>query len=107
VIMIPAMVLLTGFGQHVAQGTSLAVMVPVGIAGALTHHQLGNVAKRFLPGLIPGILLGAFLGGNLANRIPDTPLRLTFIAAIVFMGVRYARSKMLRDHTMTSHDRQP
>jgi len=92
VIMIPAMVLLAGFGQHVAQGTSLAVMVPVGIAGALTHHQLGNVAKGFLPGLIPGILLGAFLGGNLANLIPDTTLRLAFIAAIVFMGVRYART---------------
>lgn len=91
-IMIPAMVLLAGFGQHMAQGTSLLVMVPVGIAGALAHHQLGNVAKGFLPGLIPGILLGAFLGGNIANFIPDAPLRLAFIAAIVFMGVRYARA---------------
>jgi uncharacterized protein len=92
-IMIPAMVLLAGFGQHMAQGTSLLVMVPVGITGALAHHKLGNVAKGYLPGLIPGILLGTFLGGNIANFIPDTPLRLAFIAAIIFMGVRYVRTE--------------
>jgi hypothetical protein len=92
-IMVPAMVLLAGFGQHMAQGTSLLVMVPLGAAGAMAHHQLGNVAKGFLPGLIPGILLGAVLGGHVANFIPDAPLRLTFIAAIIFMGVSYVRSK--------------
>ncbi len=91
-IMVPAMVLLAGFGQHMAQGTSLMVMVPVGIAGALAHHQLGNVARDYLPGLIPGIILGVFLGGGIANFIPDTPLRLAFIAAIVMMGVRYVRA---------------
>jgi len=91
-IMIPAMVLLAGFGQHVAQGTSLAVMVPAGLTGAYAHHQLGNVAKNHLPGLIAGILLGTFCGGNIAGFIPDTPLRIVFIAGIVFMGWRYARS---------------
>jgi len=91
-IMIPAMVLLTGFGQHVAQGTSLAVMVPAGLAGAHAHHQLGNVAKNHLPGLIAGILLGTFCGGNIAGFIPDAPLRIAFIAGIVFMGWRYART---------------
>ncbi len=92
IIMIPAMVLLAGFGQHVAQGTALAVMVPVGLTGAFTHYRLGNVARHYLPGLICGILLGAILGGNLANRIADTPLRLTFIVVIVFMGIRYLRT---------------
>lgn len=92
-IMVPAMVLLAGFGQHLAQGTSLLVMVPLGAAGALVHHQLGNVAKGFLPGLIPGIVLGALLGGNVANFVPDVPLRLAFIAAIIIMGVSYVRAK--------------
>ena len=92
-IMVPAMVLLAGFGQHMAQGTSLMVMVPLGVAGALAHYQLGNIAKGFLPGLIPGILLGGVLGGHVANFIPDTPLRLAFIAAIIFMGVNYVGSK--------------
>lgn len=93
-IMIPSMALLAGFGQHVAQGTALLVVVPVGIVGALAHHELGNVAKSCLPGLIPGILLGVFLGGHLAGFIPDTPLRLVFIAAILLLGIRYVRATM-------------
>jgi uncharacterized protein len=91
-IMVPAMVLLAGFSQHLAQGTSLLVMVPVGGVGAFTHWKLGNVATGILFGLVPGIILGAFLGGHIANFIPDTPLRLAFIAAITFMGIRYVRS---------------
>ncbi|MRR15484.1 MAG: sulfite exporter TauE/SafE family protein [Deltaproteobacteria bacterium] len=91
-IMIPAMVLLAGFGQHVAQGTALAVMIPAGLAGAHAHHQLGNVAQNHLPGLIAGILVGTFCGGNIAGFIPDAPLRIAFTAGIVFMGWRYART---------------
>lgn len=91
-IMVPAMVLLAGFGQHMAQGTSLLVMVPLGAAGALTHHQLGNVAKDYLPGLVTGIILGAVLGGNIADFIPDANLRLGFSMAIILMGIRYIRT---------------
>lgn len=92
-IMIPAMVLFVGFGQHAAQGTSLLVMVPVGAAGAWTHYRLGNVAAKTLPGLIPGIGLGAYLGSHAANRIPDTPLRFVFIVLMIFMGIRYILAK--------------
>jgi uncharacterized protein len=91
-IMVPAMVLLAGFGQHLAQGTSLLVMVPAGAVGAFTHWRMGNVATGILCGLVPGIILGAYLGGHFAHFIPDTPLRLAFIAVIVFMGIKYVRS---------------
>jgi uncharacterized membrane protein YfcA len=50
------------------------------------------VAKNILPGLVLGILLGAYLGGHFVHFIPDTPLRLVFIAVIIFMGIRYIRS---------------
>jgi len=88
-IMVPAMVLLAGFTQHVAQGTSLLVMVPTGAVGAFTHWKLGNVAAEILFGLIPGILLGTYLGGNLAHIIPDNTLRLIFAFIIIFLGFRY------------------
>jgi hypothetical protein len=91
-IMVPAMVLLTGFSQHLAQGTSLLVMVPAGGVGAFTHWKMGNMATGILFGLVPGIILGAYLGGHIAHFIPDTPLRLAFIAIIIFMGIRYVRS---------------
>lgn len=91
-IMIPTMVLLAGFSQHVAQGTALLVIVPIGIAGALAHHELGNVDKRCLPGLIPGIGMGVFLGGYVTGFIPEVPLRLAFMAVIIFLGWRSLRT---------------
>ncbi len=95
VIMIPAMVLLADFSQHVAQGTALAVVIPVGLAGAFTHHQFGNVAKPYLPGLICGIFLGAFIGGSSANLIADASLRVVFIVVIALMGLRYLQADAL------------
>jgi hypothetical protein len=91
-IMVPAMVLLAGFTQHVAQGTSLLVMVPAGSVDAFTHWKLGNVAAGILFALIPGILLGTYLGGNLAHLFSDNTLRLIFVIIIIFLGVRYVKT---------------
>lgn len=91
-IMIPVMVILTGFSQHVAQGTSLLVMVPTGAIGAFTHWKMGNIEKRILWCLIPGIILGTYLGGNIASIIPNDALRWVFALVIIFIGLRYFRT---------------
>jgi len=92
-IMVPAMVLLAGFGQHTAQGSSLLAMVPAGGVGAYTHWKLGNVRTNLLGGLIPGILIGTFLGGTLAHVLSDATLRLVFAVVLIWTGVRYFRAK--------------
>ncbi len=92
-IMVPAMVLLAGMGQHTAQGSSLLAMVPSGASGAYTHWKLGNVRTNLLLGLIPGILIGTFLGGTLAHVLTDAILRLVFAAVLVWIGVRYLATK--------------
>lgn len=88
-LMVPAMVLLTGFPQVLAQGSSLLAMVPAGAAGAHQHWQLGNVVRRLLPGLVPGILVGTWVGSSLALRLSDGTLRFAFAAVVVHTGVRY------------------
>jgi uncharacterized protein len=92
-LMVSAMVLLAGFGQYVAQGTSLLAMVPTGAAAARAHWQLGNVVKRMLPGFIPGIVVGAFLGGSLAGVLDERTLRLLFSGILVCTGVRFLRAR--------------
>jgi uncharacterized membrane protein YfcA len=91
-IMVPAMVLLAGFTQHTAQGSSLLAMVPSGGVGAHTHWRLGNVDTKVLTGLIPGILIGTFLGSNLAHYISEDTLRIVFAAVLVWTGIRYLRA---------------
>ena len=92
-IMVPAMVLLAGFGQHIAQGSSLLAMVPAGSVGAYTHWRLGNVETRLIAGLIPGIIAGTYMGGSLAHVLPEGTLRLIFAAALIWTGTKYLRAK--------------
>ena len=92
-IMVPALVLLAGFPQHLAQGSSLLAMVPAGAVGAHAHWKLGNVKTTLLAGLIPGILLGTYLGGTLAHQLPDGALRLIFAVVLIWTGVRYLRTR--------------
>lgn len=92
-IMIPAMVLLAGFEQHLAQGSSLLVMVPAGGVGAYTHWKLGNVRTAVLRGLIPGVLVGTFLGGTFAHALSDLVLRTVFAAMLIWTGMRNLRTK--------------
>lgn len=92
-IMVPAMVLLLGFSQQTANGTSLLTMVPAGGVGAWTHFKLKNVDSRLLRGLIPGILAGSAIGGVIANLMPELYLRLIFAAVLIWTGVRYLRTR--------------
>jgi uncharacterized membrane protein YfcA len=92
-IMVPAMVLLAGFPQHTAQGSSLLAMVPAGGVGAYTHWKLGNVRTDLLMGLVPGILIGTYLGGTLAHFLSDGTLRLVFAAVLIWTGARYLITK--------------
>lgn len=90
-IMVVAMVLLAGYSQYTAQGSSLLAMVPAGAVGAYTHWRLGNVVTGVLLGLIPGIMLGTFLGGSLAHLLTEAHLRLVFAAVLVWLGIRDIR----------------
>jgi len=92
-IMVPAMVLLAGMGQHAAQGSSLLAMVPAGAVGAHAHWRLGNVVTNLLAGLIPGIFIGTYLGGSLALVLSEAVLRVIFAAVLIWTGVRYLRTK--------------
>ncbi len=91
-IMVPSMVLLAGFTQYTAQGSSLLAMVPAGGVGAFTHWRLGNVNAGILPGLIPGILIGTYIGGSFAHILPEGALRLIFSAVLIWTGIRYLRT---------------
>ena len=99
VSMVPAMVLLTGFTQHTAQGTSLLAMAPIGSVGAYTHWTLGNVKTDILAGMIAGILIGAGIGGTFAHYFSDGALRVAFAAVLIWTGARYVRAKEDLDAT--------
>lgn len=91
-VMVPALVLILNYGQHIAQGTSLLCMVPAGAVGSYTHLKLGNVIKNLLPGLILGIIAGAYIGSNIAHALSEANLRVIFALIIIWTGIRFLRT---------------
>jgi len=92
IVMVPVLVLALGFDQHLAQGTSLLVMVPAGSVGAWTHWKFGNVESRLLVWIVPGLFLGAYLGASVAHLMNEGMLRMAFALVLTWTGIRYIRT---------------
>jgi len=84
---VPAFTLLLGMSQHVAQGTSLAVILVTAPVGAFEHHRLGNVRTRLVPPFALGAILGGPLASLLAQRLPPTILVRAFAVFLVINAV--------------------
>ena len=89
-VAVPALTLLFGMSQQLAQGTSLALILVTAPFGALEHHRLGNVVARLLPGLALGALLGAPLASLAAQRLPQGPLARGFAVFLIANAARMA-----------------
>lgn len=87
-LMVPAMVLLLAFDQHLAQGTSLLVIIPAAAAGSFTHHRHGRLALRDAAALGLGGVAGALLGSVTALSLDDQLLQRLFAILILFMAAR-------------------
>lgn len=98
-IMIAGMVLLAGFDQHTAQGSSLLAMVPIAAMGSFSHWRIGSVDGNILKVLIPGIIIGTFTGGWIAQIIPEFFLRVLFASVLIWTGIISLKSSKIRTPT--------
>jgi uncharacterized membrane protein YfcA len=88
VFLVPAMVLIMGFDQHIAQGTSLLVMIPAALTGSYTHYRKGRLVLRDAFTLGAGGIIGAFLGAVLALSLDDEILRRLFAVFLLVVALR-------------------
>ena len=89
IIMIPFMTAFFGFSQHLAQGTSLAVMLPpVGILAVWAYYKQGMVDIPMSLWIIAGFVLGGWFGAKLALIIPEFWMKRFFGILIICIGVK-------------------
>jgi uncharacterized membrane protein YfcA len=88
-VMVPGLALGPGFVQQLAQGTSLAAMVPSSAMGAAVHGRLGHVRRDVVLPLMAGIAVGSWIGGISALSLPDRTLRFAFSVVLIWLGGRY------------------
>ena len=93
IIMVPALVYLMGLSQKMAQGISLAVIIPVSISGTLIHSKQGNVRADVWYWLVIGGVAGGLLGAHLAILLSGEVLRAIFGTLMAILGVMMATSR--------------
>ncbi|MCK9606919.1 MAG: sulfite exporter TauE/SafE family protein [Methylomonas sp.] len=88
IVIVPALIYLAGFSQHMATGTSLAVLLPpIGLAAAFEYYRHGNVDVRAAAILAAMMFLGSWLGAYAANHMPGPYLRLIFGVFVCGLGI--------------------
>jgi uncharacterized membrane protein YfcA len=89
VIIVPLLVLLLGFTAQAAAGTSLAaLLLPVGLFGALQYWRAGEVNIAHAALLALGLLLGAFVGARIGLGLPSEVVQRAFGVLLVVFGLR-------------------
>jgi len=88
-VLVPVLVLVFGFSQQQAQGTSLTVLLPpIGILAAFQYYRAGFVDIRVALLIAAGFLVGAFAGATAAVRIPGVLLQRSFGVLLVLVGLQ-------------------
>lgn len=90
VVMVPLMLLLLGYTQHQAQGTSLAVLsVPVTFIGAYNYHQAGHeIDWRVALGIAVLFVVGAFVGSKFAISLDQKMLKKIFGGILIVVAIK-------------------
>ena len=101
IILIPILVTFFGYPQQLAAGTSIAVMGPIALVGAIRQTKPGltnwRMGSRFGAGAIPGAIAGAAVALWLSGPI----LRAAFAVVLIVIGLRMLW-QALRKQTSTS-----
>lgn len=95
-IIVPLLVLLLDFGQKSAVGTSLgALLLPVGLGGALSYYQSGNLELAAAVPLALGLLAGAFFGAQITISLPAATVKKMYGVFLIVIGIRFLLGSLL------------
>ena len=91
VVFVPALAIVAGFDQHLAEGTSLAVILPTMIVAAATHARGGRVHRRAAIRIGSFGIIGGLAGARLALSLDELLLRRLFAVLLVVIALRMLR----------------
>jgi uncharacterized membrane protein YfcA len=94
ILIVPALVLFFGLSQHLAQGTTLALMVPpIGLLAAWTYYRQGFVDIKIAALICLGFFFGGLIGAKFATSINPLMLKKLFGIALLIAAVKMILAK--------------
>ncbi len=89
-IVVPGLVLLFAMSQKMAQGTSLAMMLPpIGILAVVNYHKQGYVDFKIAAILCISFVIGGFLGSKIVLGLEDAIVKKVFAVFMIIIAVKY------------------
>jgi uncharacterized membrane protein YfcA len=89
IIMIPALVYFLGADQQLAQGTSVAIMLPpIGLFAAYNYYKAGQVNILWAVIIAVSFMAGGYFGSKIALALPENLLRKLFGILLLILALR-------------------
>jgi uncharacterized membrane protein YfcA len=90
IIVVPALVYFLGLNQHMAQGTSLALMLPpIGILAAMNYYKAGELNIKYAAVIAVAFILGGYLGSKLSIEIiSETVMKKKFGVIMLIAAIK-------------------
>lgn len=107
-VVVPALVLVLGLSQKMAQGTSLAMLLPpIGILGVILYHKSGNVRWDYAILLIIAFVIGSYFGAKWIQQLNTTTVKRIFAIFMIVVAIKYLffdKPKMPKVENLTTED---
>jgi uncharacterized membrane protein YfcA len=93
-VIVPSLVFILGMSQHLAQGTSLAMMLaPIGIMAVYNYFREGYVNIKYAIILALAFILGAWLGSLFSVNLTGSTLKKIFGVLMLLVGLKMITGK--------------
>jgi uncharacterized membrane protein YfcA len=94
IILIPALMLFLSMDQRMAQGTTIAIMLPpIGFFAAFNYYRAGYVNIKYALVIAIVFMLGGYLGSKLALNLPVPLLKKIFAVLLVIIAAKMIFTK--------------
>ncbi len=89
IIVIPSLVLLLNFSQKLAQGTSLAMLLPpIGLLAAYNYYKAGYVDVKAAAILIVTFIIGSYVASYWAVNLPENLIKKIFAVFLIIYAIK-------------------
>ena len=89
IIIVPALIYFVGLSQHMAQGTSLALMIPpIGILAVYNYYKAGEINFSYAGVIAVAFVVGGFIGSKISLKLPPNTVKFIFGLVMLYISIR-------------------
>ncbi len=89
IIIVPALIYFVGLSQHMAQGTSLALMIPpIGILAVYNYYKAGEINFSYAGVIAVAFVVGGFIGSRISLKLPPNTVKFIFGLVMLYISIR-------------------